>query len=154
MPNLDYNIEDPVTDLLGDRIEVGDYVAWGTNLGRSAALCIAHIEKIRFTRPKPGYYGRNEECAQEDAERYTLSLRPVVSTGDVTWVYADVPGNVMVNYDDRIRDEDNPWGRPPLTKSGRPVHGKVKTVQHVKNVVKMTDEQVERYIEARATGRI
>src|SRR5436305_1632753 len=82
MPNLGYDPRDP-RDLLGQRIAPGDVVAWGTTYGRSAALCIALIEKIRYTQTAaPGAPLR--ECSQNVADDYKLVLKPLKSTGSVS----------------------------------------------------------------------
>jgi hypothetical protein len=151
MPNLNYDPHAPVTDLLGFPIAEGDYVAWGTNWGRSAALCVAKIDRIRFYREKPGSYGRTEDCEQHEAEGYQLLLEPVHSTGDVTWVYEDDPKE-SVPWSDNIDHERHEWGRKPRTASRRAVRGKVKRIQHVKNVVKLDPATVEDFIR-REEGR-
>lgn len=80
MPNLDYNPKDP-RDLMGEPIAIGDIVAWGTTAGRSAALTVCQIVKIRFTKK---VNSRNKECPQGMAEEYTLLLRPIYGTGYIS----------------------------------------------------------------------
>jgi hypothetical protein len=122
MPNLDHDPQNP-TDLLGRPIDVGDIVAWGTTYGRSAALAVCVIEKIRFIRKEIGrVYDKNIECDQSIAEDYQLVLRPIKSTGGTTWIKPD--GEEYREY------RDGPV-MPPGTKA------KPKTVHLVKNVVKL-----------------
>lgn len=116
MPNLDYDPKNP-SDIFDRPIKVGDVVAWGTTWGRSPALCIARIEDIVFTQTHG--YGNNVKCERHEADRYTLRLRPIHSTGDVTWLKED--GSQWYEY----REPDYP--RDKLT-------SKPKTVQVVKNV--------------------
>lgn len=115
MPNIDYDPQNPA-DIFDRPIKVGDVVAWGTVFGRSPALCIARIEDIVFTR-KERY--ENVKCERHEADRYTLRLRPIQSTGDVTWLKED--GSMWSQY----REPDYP--KDKLT-------SKAKTVQVVKNV--------------------
>jgi hypothetical protein len=122
MPNLDHDPQNP-TDLLGRPLAAGDIVAWGTTWGRSAALCVAEVEKIRFIAKDPGSWsGHNVEVPQHLAEDYQLILRPIKSTGSVTLIKPD--GEEYLEY----RDGPTP---PPGTK------GKAKNVKLVKNVVKL-----------------
>lgn len=125
MPNLDldYDPKNP-SDLLGRPITEGDVVAWGTTWGQSAALCIAVIDKIKFTKevPSGAYSTKRKECPPHEAEKYTLRLRPLKTTGDVTWVNK-LTGETRWS----IHDGDNPDNYV----------AKVKIVQHVKNVVKL-----------------
>lgn len=118
MPNLEHDPQNP-TDLLDNPIAVGDTVAWGTTWGRSPALCIAKIEKIRFIA-KADY--KNVEVPQHMADDYQLVLRPIKSTGSITWFKAD--GEEYREY------RDGPIPADQLT-------AKTKTIQHVKNVVKL-----------------
>ena len=124
MPNLGYDPKNP-SDLLGRPVAVGDVVAWGTTAGKSAALCIAQIAKIRFTREvKTGTYPtRRKECPQSEAEAYTLSLRALKSTGYVTRV------NKLTGEErwGSLREGDNP----------AEFETKLKSIQHVKNIVKL-----------------
>jgi hypothetical protein len=115
MPNLEYDPQNP-SDIFDRPIKVGDIVAWGTTWGRSPALCVARIERINFTREE-GY--KNVKCDQAMAERYTLTLRPIVTTGDITWIKED--GETHHEYRDGPADPAK-------------VHAKLKTVQVVKNV--------------------
>lgn len=116
MPNLGYDPKNP-TDLLDRPIAVGDIVAWGTTYGRSPAVCVARIDDIVFAfQPQP--YGDWIKCSQAQAQKYTLRLKPLKSTGSVTtqefvktpsgWEYVPIPGGA-----------------------------KVKTVHLVKNIVKL-----------------
>jgi len=120
MPNLEHDPQNP-TDLLDRPIAVGDVVAWGTTWGRSPALCIARIEKIRFI--KKARYGGNEEVPQAQADSYQLSLRPLKSTGDVTW-YLKTTGELYYRHK---------HGKLPPEE----LEAKTKIVHHVKNVVKL-----------------
>lgn len=121
MPNLQHDPQNP-SDLLGQPIAEGDVVAWGTVWGRSPALCVATIEKIRFIQ-KPQYGGKSVEVAQPLANDYQLVLRPIKSTGDVTWI--DKLGEKSYV---RQADVDADPGR---------YDAKLKTIQHVKNIVKI-----------------
>lgn len=134
IPNLDYDPKDP-RDLLGEPVAPGDTVAWGTTYGKSAGLCVAVIEDIVFTKKNPNYTYSNKEylpCDQHEAERYTLRLRPLKSTGSVTWLHAD--GSEAYEY--RYRDQPGEFER--MIQRGQIV-AKVKTVLHVKNIVKLAD---------------
>lgn len=129
MPNLGYDPQNP-TDLLGQPIEVGDYVAWGSTWGRSPALGVAVIEKIRFTRddPRPGRYGK-VECPKDQAESYTLRLRPIRTTGWATWM--DKTGEERwVRESEVLLDPER-------------YEAKSKTVQLVKNVVRLDRDNVD-----------
>lgn len=131
MPNLDYDPQNP-TDLLGQPIAEGDYVAWGSTWGRSAALCVAVIEKIRFVCAPPSGYGTRVECPRAQAEEYTLRLRPIRTTGDVTWI-------------DKRTGETVTWQRSEndiLCEPDR-YEGKTKNVLLVQNIVKLDPDAVE-----------
>lgn len=127
MPNLQHDPKNP-SDLLGQSLSEGDIVAWGTTCGKSAAIAVCVLKKIRFT-DNPGY-GKRREVPQHRAEDYTLSVVPLKSTG-----YVD---DYTFEYD-------------PVTKTGRrvPHPPKAKSVKLVKNVVKlnMTREEVEALIQ-------
>lgn len=122
MPNIDYDPRNP-TDLLGRPIAPGDMVAWGTTYGRSPAVCVAQIERINFTQKVPGEYGKYVKCDRSVADRYTLTLQPLKSTGhvnDTEYVsggFIDENGNTSY-----------------FRRMAKP---KLKTVQIVKNVVKL-----------------
>jgi len=138
VPNLDYDPRNP-SDLLGRPIAPGDIVAWGTTYGRSAALNVARIARINFSCLKPEYAsqgrGRNglassasydsadmyEPCPQAVADRYTLTLETIKTTGDVTWIKEE-DGKDYREY------RDGP-------ESGWTLRAKLKTTKHVKNVV-------------------
>lgn len=125
MPNLYYDPTNP-TDLLDRPIAEGDIVAWGTSASRSLALCIATIEKIRYTCVVQTSDGAKEiECTQAAAEKYTLRLKPIKSTGWIT---------------------DSRFIYDPVAKKGHheKLQGgaKVKTVYLVKNVVKLEEYSV------------
>lgn len=77
MPNLNHDAQHP-SDILGRPIAEGDIVAWGTNYGRSAALSISKITKIRFTKRENS---KNKEVPQFMAEDYQLYLQPIKTTG-------------------------------------------------------------------------
>lgn len=122
MPNLSHDPQNP-TDLLGRPIKAGDIVAWGTTYGRSAALCVAEIERIRFVhKPSGNSWDKNVECDQAIADDYQLVLRPIKSTGSVTLIKPD-------------GGEYREWVDGPTPPPG--TRGKAKTVQLVKNVVKL-----------------
>lgn len=130
MPNLDHNPKNPC-DLLDRPIREGDIVAWGTTYGRSPAVAVCRIDKIRYVR-KVNY--KNVECSQWEAEDYTLRLEVLKSTGSVT--YNDV-------Y------EPNGWIDPATGQLARYPNGgiskfrrlsdkpKLKTIHLVKNIVKL-----------------
>lgn len=130
MPNLEHDPQNP-SDLLGQPIAEGDIVAWGTTYGRSPALCVARIEKIRFIRKSGSWNGwnGNKEVPQAHADDYTLSLRPLKSTGDVAWVH---------------KGTGEPWyvfrdGPIDLAR----VEAKLKSVKHVKNIVKLNPDVID-----------
>lgn len=117
MPNLDHDAQNP-TDLMDRPIAEGDIVAWGTTYGRSPALCVARIHKIRFIqRGKHGIH--NIEVEQALADDYQLILEPIKSTGSVT------------NSTFRRDPVDGRWKSFPLEKP------KLKTIHLVKNIVKL-----------------
>lgn len=134
MPNLDYDPRNP-SDLLDRPIKPGDIVAWGTTYGRSAALCVGRIERFNFSCLKPEYQGRRnspypgtgygaycyEKCEQKDADRYTITLEPIKTTGDITWIKQE-DGKDYRDY------RDGP-------ESNWTLKAKLKTFIHVKNVV-------------------
>lgn len=121
MPNLDHDPKNP-TDLLDRPIAAGDIVAWGTTYGRSPAIAVCRIERIRFIRKKYGErWGDNEECTQDQAEDYQLVLKPIKSTGYVT-DSEYVPGGFFENGEQKFF---------------RSVPPKNKTIKLVKNVVKI-----------------
>lgn len=122
MPNLQHDPQNP-TDLLDQPIAAGDVVAWGTVYGRSPAICVARIEKIRFITKHGKSYGSNVECAQHLAEDYQLVLRPIKSTGDVTWIDS-LGEKSWVLQSDVDADPDR-------------YTAKTKTIHHVKNIVKI-----------------
>lgn len=127
MPNLGYDPKNP-TDLLDRPIAVGDIVAWGTTYGRSAAVCVAEIVDIVFSRKRPDSYDTFDKCARADAEKYTLRLQPLKSTGSTSipqryhpgGSYIDASGTLRSGYFEALSDKP-----------------KVKTVHLVKNVVKL-----------------
>lgn len=123
MPNLAHDAQNP-TDLLDHPIAAGDTVAWGTTWGRSPALCIARIEKIRFIKKscrETDY--KNVEVEQQFADDYQLVLRPIKSTGDVTWI--DTLGEKRYVS---TKDQESDPAR---------YEAKLKTIHHVKNIVKV-----------------
>lgn len=132
MPNLDHDPQNP-TDLLGRPIAEGDVVAWGTTHGRSAALCVAVIDKIRFIQTAClGNGWKNREVPQSMADDYTLRLRPLKSTGSVSTIDkrpgAPRPsGSTSTRWilDEDIADEPDRY------------EVKTKSVQLVKNIVKL-----------------
>lgn len=133
MPNLQADPQNP-TDLLGRPIKVGDVVGWGTTYGKSAALCIATIEKIRFIRAG---YGKNKEVPQAQADGYQLQLRPIQTTGGVSRVHKDTgAGEYLIGP---------PYGRHPDYDIPHMWVFKTKTIHHVKNVVLLgiTQEEAE-----------
>lgn len=136
MPNLDHDPKNP-TDLLDRPIKEGDIVAWGTTYGRSAGLCVARIEKIRFVRT---VYSKRIECRQDEADDYTLSLRPLKSTGSVT--HRHIPTGRDVTYFHSLKsfaywDRSRPEGGRCVSVPESELEAKLKTVQLVKNVVKL-----------------
>lgn len=101
----------------------GDVVAWGTTWGRSPALCVARIAKIRYFTRFGRSYGTTKECDRDQAEGYNLVLEPLKSTGSITLIKAD--GDSYYEHRDGPRRPDDG------------VTAKRKTIQHVKNVVKL-----------------
>lgn len=86
MPNLNYDPKNP-SDLLGRPIAEGDMVAWAHTYGRSPAMGVMRIKRINFTCEvdcATGYGKKRVACDQRDADKYTLRLVPVKSTGWVT----------------------------------------------------------------------
>jgi hypothetical protein len=79
MPNLDHDPQNP-TDLLDRPIAVGDIVAWGTTYGKSPAVAVCRIEKIRFFY-KPDPWGPTIECDQAAALDYQLVVKLIKTTG-------------------------------------------------------------------------
>jgi hypothetical protein len=122
VPNLQHDPQNP-SDLLGQPIAVGDVVAWGTVWGRSPALCVARIEKIRFVTKNGDKFDKNVECSQQAAEDYQLVLRPIKSTGDVTWIDS-------LGEKSWVRQED-------VDANPDRYEAKTKTIHHVKNIVKL-----------------
>lgn len=85
MPNLDHDPRNP-TDLLDRPIAVGDIVAWGTTYGRSAALAVCRIEKIRFVKNPCAETGwKRREVPQHEADDYTLLLDVIKTTGSKSY---------------------------------------------------------------------
>jgi hypothetical protein len=124
MPNLDHDPQNP-TDLMGRPIKPGDVVAWGTTYGRSAALAVCVIEKIRFITKENGEsWGKNIEVEQWQATDYQLILRPIKSTGSV-----DDKEYVPDGFVDPDTGETRYFRKRDKAKT--------KTVQLVKNVVKL-----------------
>lgn len=123
MPNLEHDPQNP-TDLLDRPIAPGDIVAWGTTYGKSAALCIARIVRIRFikTSCRETNY-TNVEVDQIHADDYQLVLEPLKSTGRVTWIDSQDPTRSSWS----IRDEE-------VKRNPSRYGTKKKTIQHVKNV--------------------
>lgn len=101
------------TDLLGRSIEVGDFVAFPTLSGRSAVTTVGRIDKINFKAKVPGKYNTWMDVGQGSAEKYTVRIQPMVSTG-YYW-------------------SGESTGEPP-----RPV-----TIQKVENIVKLDVDDVE-----------
>ena len=130
MPNLEHDPQNP-SDLLGHPIAEGDIVAWGTTYGRSPALCVARIEKIRFIRKSGRWngYNGNKEVPQAQADDYTLRLRPIKSTGRVTFVRKDSGAPWYVH-------RDGPFD---------PEYGEAKavTAKLVKNIVRLNPDVID-----------
>lgn len=83
MPNLTHDPMNP-TDLMDRPIHVGDIVAWGTTYGRSPAVAVARIKKIRFVKNACSDTGwKRREVPQHLADDYTLQLEIIRSTGYV-----------------------------------------------------------------------
>lgn len=118
------------TDLLGRRIREGDIVAWGTTFCNAPALCVAKIEKIRYRRKNPQYpmISSKEmiDTVRGAADEYQLILRPIVSTGDITWydLHNDREITYWLKEEDRLKDTYR-------------YEAKLKTIKNVKNVVKL-----------------
>lgn len=117
MPNLSHDPKNP-SDLLGRPIKAGDVVVWATQFGRSPAIAVCVIDRIRFTRPSTGGNWRvvNEECEQWQAEDYQLYMHQIKSTSYSGQADTDFNGH---------------WKISPDARPNR--------VQLVKNVVKLED---------------
>ena len=101
-------------------------MAWGTNYGRSAALCIAVIEKIRYHAENPDGYGPLVEVDDPAlASGYKLVLRPIKSTG-------------RVSYIDTVTGSRE-WRQNVIERDPDRYRADTKMVTHVKNVVKLDD---------------
>jgi hypothetical protein len=138
MPNLNHDPQH-VTDLLGQPLQNGDIVAWGTTWGKSAALCIAVLERIRFIMPDPSGRRTNIEVPQHQAEDYQFVLRPIKSTGDVTRVHAETGASETGSGPDYVPyDSSTIYGRHVDYADYSKWTYKTKTIQHVKNVVKLS----------------
>lgn len=126
MPNLEHDPKNP-TDLLGRSIAEGDIVAWGTTYGRSPAIAVCRIEKIRFIRKAPPGNWRvvNEECRQDQAEDYQLSLAVLKSTGSVSFPEKYHP-NGYIDADGNTKYFEQTSDKP-----------KLKNIKLVKNIVKI-----------------
>lgn len=134
MPNLDYDPKNP-TDLLDRPIKVGDIVAWGTTFGRSAAVCVARIDDILFKHLELGSYDTWEKCDQHEAEKYTLRLAPLKSTGSTTIPQKYHPNGYIDPATGQLAVNARSGGISHFEQlSDKP---KVKTVHLVKNVVKL-----------------
>lgn len=133
MPDLGYDPKNPA-DLLGQPIKPGDIVAWGTNYGRSAAICICVIDKIRFAKDADtgNWRVRTVECERHEATKYTLRLRPLKGTNSPSWI------------DTSTGDEKWSVSADEIQRYPGRYKGKTVTVQLVKNVVKLnvTEEDV------------
>lgn len=133
MPNLGYDPKNP-TDLLDRPIAVDDIVAWGTTYGRSPAVCVARIAAINFSRERPGSYREYEPCTQAEADKYTLRLEPLKSTGSTTIPQRYHP-NGYIDPETGLQARRADGGLSHFEKlSDKP---KLKTVHLVKNVVKL-----------------
>lgn len=136
MPNLQHDPQNPC-DLLGHSIAVGDVVAWATTFGRSPAMSVSKITKIRFIK-KVG--GKNKEVPQFAAEDYQLYLQPIKTTG---------MSHDMQNK--RSRAVVNHWVYRSWIKDGQIQAGndewepKSSMIQLVKNIVKlnMTEQEAQ-----------
>lgn len=124
MPNLKHDPQNP-HDLLGRPISEGDIVAWGTTWGRSPALTVAVIDRIRFVDKADNDYGARKEVPRDKAKGYQLILRPLRSTGSATWLLRET-GEEYREY------RDGP--RKPHELIGKPVN-----VRLVQNVVRLDD---------------
>lgn len=77
------------------------------------------IERLRFFYYDK-YQSKNIYCNQDSADDYKLELRPLKSTGDITWI--------MPNGEE-YREWKHGNVMPPGTQA------KTKVITHVKNVV-------------------
>lgn len=133
MPNLDYDPQNP-TDLLDRPIKEGDLVAWGTTYGRSPAVCVARIHKISFRAKDPTGRKSSIEVPQQFAEKYTLQLQPLKSTGMTSMPTKYHPRGFIDPETGELARHPNGGTKYFETLSDKP---KLKTVHLVKNVVKL-----------------
>ncbi len=115
------------TDLFDRPIDVGDYIAWPTQSGSSAAtITVGRIVRINFTKPRIKYrhdgepyeaYGEYSKACPPDAKRYTVTAQPIKYTG---------------YYNDTEYDPDAPEGQKIVK-----VPVKLSTIQNVANLVKV-----------------
>jgi hypothetical protein len=126
VPNINNIDPQNPTDLLGRPIAEGDIVAWGTTYGRSPAVCVAKITKIRFIQRENKWSRGGQEVEQAVADSYTLRLQPILSTGSTsspTRYHRDGwtdPADGKVKHFEPLSDKP-----------------KEKNVQIVKNIVKL-----------------
>jgi hypothetical protein len=81
MPNLDHDPRNP-TDLMDRPIKEGDIVAWGTTYGRSPAVAVCRINKIRYVKNSCAETNwKRIEVPQDVADDYTLQLEVIKTTG-------------------------------------------------------------------------
>lgn len=82
-----WNDNDPANprDMLGQPIVEGDFVSWPISIGRSTGMSVGEIVTINFKHKNPDRheppYKEWINGEQQGADHYTLSLRPVISTG-------------------------------------------------------------------------
>jgi hypothetical protein len=141
LPNLTHDSQN-VTDLLGQPLADGDVVAWGTTFAKSAALCVAELVRIRFIAPDPTGRRRNIEVPQLAAEDYQFVLRPIKSTGSTTRRHRDTDAQETGRGPDYVPYTHYPnsggYGRHVDYDDPTKWTWKTKTIQHVKNVVKLS----------------
>ncbi len=80
---LDADPRNP-TDLIGAPINEGDTLVWATTYGRSAALNIGRLVSINYRlRGWYGGYRQDDRCEREQAGSYTLTVQPLIGTGNM-----------------------------------------------------------------------
>lgn len=130
---IGYDPQNP-TDLLDRPIAEGDIVAWGTNYGRSPAVCVARIEKISFRADDPSGRKSSIEVPRQFATRYTLQLQPLKSTGGTSIPQRYHPNGYTDPQTGMLARNANGTISHFEALSDKP---KLKTVHLVKNVVKL-----------------
>lgn len=123
-------------DMLGQPIAEGDYVSWPISIGRSVGMSVGEIVRINFKHKNPDYPFKSSASeyvngAQQGALHYTLSLRPLITTGHYHEQTEYIPQG-FVDEHGRTRHFK------PTGKGVRPV-----TLRHVGKVLRLHAANVE-----------